>query len=87
MTDLLHPVDFWHIHMANLSQAVSYGVGEIFTTTLNQLAVLSCPFSLILNFTPLYISLIYSVFFNKALQEFHEECIYTKGSSQHFHHA
>jgi hypothetical protein len=32
--------------------------------------LMSCPFSLFLNFTPLNISLIYNVFFNKALQDF-----------------
>jgi hypothetical protein len=32
----------------------------------------SCHFSFFLNFTPLYIFLIYGVFFNKALQDFDE---------------
>jgi hypothetical protein len=45
-----------------------YGHGEIFIPTLSQL--MSCHFSLFLNFTPLYISLIYSVLFNKALHDF-----------------
>jgi len=49
--------------MANLTQVIGYGHGEIFMVILN----LSCHFSLFLNFTPLYISLICSVFLNKAL--------------------
>jgi hypothetical protein len=32
--------------------------------------LMSCPFSLFLNFTPLYISLIYNMFFKKDLQDF-----------------
>jgi hypothetical protein len=32
--------------------------------------LISCHFSLFVNFTPLFISLIYSVFFNKAVQDF-----------------
>jgi hypothetical protein len=45
--DLLQVVGYWHINMADLSQVVNYGHGEIFTTILNQLDVLSLlPFSL-----------------------------------------
>jgi hypothetical protein len=52
--------------MANLPQVIGYGHGEIFTTTLSELDVLLLlPF---FYFTPLYISLIYGVFLNKALQ-------------------
>jgi len=53
--------------MADLSQVVGYGHEKIFTITLNQL--MYCHFPLFLNFTPLYISLIYGVFFNKAFQD------------------
>jgi hypothetical protein len=56
--------------MANLGQAVKYGHGKIFTTTLNQLDVLSLlPFPL---FYSLYITLIYGMFLNKALWVFDE---------------
>jgi hypothetical protein len=56
--------------MADHPQAVGYGHGKIFITTLNQLDVLSLfPFPL---FTPLYIFLIYNMFLNKALHVFYE---------------
>jgi len=67
MTNLLQTVDFWHINMTDLSQAVNYEHEKIFTVTLNQF--MSCHLSLFLNFIPLYISLIYGVFFNKAFQD------------------
>jgi hypothetical protein len=51
--------------MANQLQAVDFGHGEILTSTLNQLDVLL--FLLFIFFTPLYIFLIYDVFFNKVL--------------------
>jgi hypothetical protein len=35
MTNLSQTVDFWHINMADLVQAVGYGHGEIFTPTLS----------------------------------------------------
>jgi hypothetical protein len=47
--------------MVDLPQVVDYGHEKFFTTTLNQLDVLSL--------LPLYISLIYGVFFNKAFQD------------------
>ncbi len=53
--------------MADPSQAVNYGHEKIFTVTLNQL--ISSHFSIFLHFTPLYISLIYGVFFNNAFQD------------------
>jgi hypothetical protein len=56
---------FSHINMANLSQVVDYGHGEIFIAILS----LSYHFSLFLNFILSYISLIYSVFFNKTLRD------------------
>ncbi len=66
----LQAIDFWHVNMANLAQAVEYGHGKIFTTTLNQLDVLSLlPFPL---FYCLYITLIYGMFLNKALWVFDE---------------
>ncbi len=46
---------------------ITGGHEKIFTVTLNKL--MSCHFSLFLNFTPFYISLIYIVFFNKAFQD------------------
>jgi hypothetical protein len=45
--DLLQAINFLHINMANLPQAVNYKHGEIFTPTLNQLNVLSLFFFLI----------------------------------------
>jgi hypothetical protein len=51
--------------MADLPQVVDYGHGEIFIAILSQLDVMSLiPFK---KFTPLYISLIYGVSFNKVL--------------------
>ncbi len=41
MVNLLHAINFLHINMADLSQVVNYGHGEIFTPTLSQLDVLS----------------------------------------------
>jgi hypothetical protein len=52
--------------MTDLPKAIIYGHGEILTPTLNQLDVMSR----LLNLIPLYIFLIYDVFFNKALHEF-----------------
>jgi len=65
--DLLQVVGYWHINMADLPHVVNYGHGELFWTNL-----MSCHFSLFLYLTFLYISLIYSVFLNKALQVFDE---------------
>jgi hypothetical protein len=49
--NLLQLIDFWHINMVDLPQAVGYGHGEIFTTTLSQLDSLSLlPFSLFYSF-------------------------------------
>ncbi len=66
-TYVLQTVDFWHINMADLSQVINYGHEKIFAVILNQL--MSCRFALFVNFTPLYISIIYGAFFNKAFQD------------------
>jgi hypothetical protein len=51
MIDLLQAIEFQHRNMADLPQVVSYGHGEIFTTILSQLDVLSpFPFSLFYSF-------------------------------------
>jgi hypothetical protein len=39
--DPLQTVDFWHINMTNLPQVIDYKHEKIFTTTLNQLDVLT----------------------------------------------
>jgi hypothetical protein len=57
--------------MTDLLQVVDYGHGEILTPTLNQLDVMS----FLLNLIPLYIFLIYDVFFNEALHEFNNNKI------------
>jgi hypothetical protein len=51
MADLLQAIGFWHVNMANLPQAISYGNTYIFITTLSQLDILSLfPFPLFYSF-------------------------------------
>jgi hypothetical protein len=66
MTNLLQIVDFWHIDMADLMQAVNSRHGEIFTPTL-KLTWHPIVSSFFFNFIPLYIFVISDVFFNKTL--------------------
>jgi len=56
--------------------SVCYGHEKIFTVTLNQ--IMSYHLSLFLNLTPLYISLIYGVCFNKAFQDCSFEKLHIK---------
>jgi hypothetical protein len=63
-TDRLRIVNILHINMADLSQAVNYGHDKI-----SQLLWTNLCHVTFLNFTPLYISLIYGVFFTKNFQD------------------
>ncbi len=74
--NLLQTINFWHINIVDLSQVVSYGHEKFFTVTLNQ--IMSYHLSLFLNFTPLYICLIYGMFFNKAFQNCSFEKLHMK---------
>ncbi len=68
IVNLLQAIGFWHINMVDLPQIVDCGHGEIFTTTLSRLDILSLlPFPLFYSFVHF---LIYCVFINKALHVF-----------------